>query len=120
MNFKPKNGHRIAGSTFAAVALLLAVGLTGPGCDSVDNFNSQVACSHYCSKNFDCQDKTPTGDESSTCIGKCRNSIEDECGNEHQDAANKKIEECVDKGCADFWACMVFDAAPNCYGFVSQ
>jgi len=42
------------------------------------------------------------------------------CGNEHQAAANDQIDDCVSQGCTEFWVCMVFDAAPVCYGFVSE
>ena len=119
-----EHARRIGGGLFAMVALLVGIGLTGSGCEStqeaIDNFDSRVACDHYCDKNFDCQNKSPTGDETDTCVSKCRDSIEDKCGNEHQAAANDHIEDCVNKACADFWACMVFDAAPECYGFVSQ
>jgi hypothetical protein len=71
-------------------------------------------------KKFDCEDKTPTGDETDTCVSACRGSIEDDCGNEHQADANDKLEECVDKSCTDFWVCMVFETAPECFGFVSH
>ncbi len=104
----------------ASAALVLAAGLGVSGCEAADDFNSRIACDHYCAKNFSCQDKSPSSDETSTCISNCRKSIEDNCGNDHQKAANNHIEDCVDKSCAEFWTCMVFDAAPECYGFVSQ
>jgi hypothetical protein len=113
-----------AGSMFVAIALVFSLGLANSGCDAtteaIDNFDSRVACGHYCTKNFDCQNTTPTGDQTDTCISGCRNSIEDTCGNDNQAAANDQIETCVDKGCAEFWTCMVFSAAPECYGFVTQ
>lgn len=111
---------RFAVPLAAAFALLLFVGLAGFGCEAVDNYNSRIACEHYCAKNFSCQDKSPSSDETSACVANCRDSIEDRCGNDHQDAANDQIEECVDKSCAEFWACMVFDAAPDCFGFVTN
>ena len=107
------------------VALVFAFGLMA-ACggesseEAKDNFNSQVACSHYCTKYFDCKDVEPSEEETDGCVGGCRNSIEDHCGNENQQAANDKIEECVDKGCTDFGVCMVFDAAPECFGFVDD
>jgi hypothetical protein len=114
----------VGGSLFAMVALVFLVGVFVTGCDAArearDNFDSHVACEHYCAKNFDCQSKTPTGDESSACVSGCRDSIEARCGNEHQAAANDQIETCVDKACGEFWTCMVFGAAPECYGFVTQ
>jgi len=106
----------------AKVVLVLLAGLGSAGCEAIqeakDNFDSHVACQDYCAKKFDCDNKTPTSDDTSTCVANCRNSIEDKCGNDHQAAANDQISTCVDKGCADFWTCMVFDAAPECYGFV--
>jgi hypothetical protein len=104
----------------ATGALLVSAGLAGSGCEATDNFDSRVACRHYCTKAFDCNDDDPTDDEFSDCVSDCRNSIEDNCGNEHQAAANDTIEECVDMDCVDFWACMVFDAAPACFDFVGQ
>lgn len=114
----------LGGLLSAMVAVLFVAGVSVTGCDAIDeakdDFDSRVACQHYCSKNFACQDKTPTSDETSTCVGNCRDSIENKCGNDNQKAANDQIETCVDKGCAEFWVCMVFSAAPECYGFVSQ
>jgi len=107
------------------VALLFTIGLMG-ACggdtseESKDNFNSQVACNKYCTKHFDCKDVEPTDEETDDCISSCRNAIEDNCGNDNQQAANDKIEECVDQGCTDFGACMVFEAAPDCFGFVDE
>lgn len=116
--------RRAISPLIATVALLFAVGPTGSGCDSaqeaVDNFDSQAACQDYCAKKFDCQDHDATSAETDDCVGACRNSIEDDCGNEHQAEANDRIGECVDKGCAEFGACMVFEAAPACYGFVNE
>jgi hypothetical protein len=104
---------------FAAGALLLSVGLMGSCGEALDDFNSRIACEGYCAKKFDCDNHTPTGAETDTCVSACRDSIEDNCGNEHQAAANDKIDECVDKSCTDFWACMIFEAAPECLGFVN-
>ena len=110
----------VAWSLLAAIALLLSIGSMGLGCPAQDDFNSAIACGDYCNKNFQCVNKTPTSDETDTCVAHCRNSIENQCGNEHQAAANDQIETCVGKGCAEFWTCMVFSAAPDCYGFVTQ
>jgi hypothetical protein len=103
-----------------AVGLLLAGGLVVSCGEALDDFDSRVVCGDYCSKKADCNGSTPTGDETDICVGSCRNSIEDNCGNDHQAAANDRIGECVDMGCVEFWGCMVFDAAPECYGFVEQ
>lgn len=105
---------------FVMGALLLSVGLTSSGCEASDNFDSRVACRHYCAKEFDCNDEDPTSSEADDCVTACRESIEDNCGNENQGEANDKIEECVDKSCIDFWVCMVFDVAPECFSFVDQ
>ena len=119
--------RRALGNGTAAVAatlVLLALGLAGPACEvareAKDDFDSHIACQDYCAKAYACKNHTPTTDETSSCVSACRNSIENNCGNDHQAAANDKIGECVDKGCVDFWGCMVFQAAPECYGFVSQ
>lgn len=104
-------------------ALLLAVGLTGLGCEGADeikdNFDSRVACGDYCDKKFACENKEPADGERDTCVSACRDAIENKCGNEHQAAANDKIGVCVDKGCIEFRTCMTFEAAPSCYGFIN-
>jgi len=107
----------------ATGALFLSLGLMGIGCgaeEAINDFNSKNTCEDYCAKNFECNSVAPTTDETDVCVSDCRASMENDCGNENQDAANDQINECVDKGCAEFWACMVFDAAPECYGFVSE
>ena len=108
----------------SAVALVLAlsafVGLTASCGETIDNFNSEASCKDYCAKSFDCNNQSPTSGETDTCVGNCRNAIEDNCGNDNQAAANDKINECVDKGCVEFWGCMVFDTAPECFGFVNH
>jgi len=113
--------YRRRGTRFGAGALLLpalCVCLMGPGCGN--DFNARIACQDYCTKKFSCENRNPTGDETRACVGACRNSIENNCGNEHQAAATEKIEECVDKGCVEFLVCLVFSAAPACFGFVSR
>lgn len=99
-------------------AVPLSAVLMGSGCEVFDDANSQRTCQEYCSKKFDCGNRQPTENETNTCVGSCRNSIEDNCGNDHQAGANEKIGQCTDKSCAEFGACMVFDAAPECFGFV--
>jgi hypothetical protein len=83
--------------------------------ETFDNIDSRVQCKNYCDKLESCGDDDVDDD---ACVSDCRGTIEDVCGNEHQGAANDKIAECVDKGCAEFSACMVFEAAPECFGFV--
>jgi len=112
----------VAGPVLAASALLLSIGLTG--CEetqeTADDVSSEAICGDYFDKKFDCEDLDPSSGESDSCVSECRDSIEDNCGNDYQDAANNKIEECVDLSCAEFWTCMVFEAAPECFDFVSQ
>jgi hypothetical protein len=117
-----KQVSRVGVPMFVTVALLFSVGLMMGSCgtETIDNFNSAVACSHYCDKKFECLNADPSNDETNNCIHECRDTIENQCGNENQAAANDKIEECVDQGCNDFWACMVFEAAPECLGFVNN
>ncbi len=105
---------------FAMITILLAATLIMSSCDAADNFNSRIACRKYCSKSFDCKDQDPSSSETNDCVDSCRDSIENNCGNEHQAAANDQINDCVDKGCVDFWLCMYFEVAPECFGFVSK
>ena len=120
MNRLEKYLYNIGAPVLVMGALLASAGLTSFACEASDNFDSRVACRHYCVKEFDCNNEDPTSGEADDCVSACRDSIEDNCGNENQAAANDKIEECVDKDCIDFWACMIFDAAPDCFGFVDQ
>jgi hypothetical protein len=93
------------------------------GCDNtkeaIDNLGSRIQCADYCDKKADCASSEDSSESRDDCISDCRQSIEDNCGNEHQEAANDKIDECVDKNCIEFTACMVFEAAPECFGFLT-
>lgn len=93
------------------------------GCDdageAIDNLDSRIQCGNYCDKASDCAGSGGTGESRDVCVSDCRQSIENNCGNDNQDAANEKIDECVDKNCAGFLTCMVFEAAPECFGFVT-
>lgn len=104
----------------SAGLLLAAVLVFTNGCGAIDDFNSYVACQQYCDKNFQCLGISPDNDQVGECISNCRDSIENHCGDEHQAAANDHILDCVDLGCPGFWTCMVFDSAPECYGFVTN
>ncbi|PKN28141.1 MAG: hypothetical protein CVU65_00235 [Deltaproteobacteria bacterium HGW-Deltaproteobacteria-22] len=114
----------MSSTVFFAFALATVMGLLSTGCDyfteKKDDFDSRIACGDYCDKKFDCNAVDPTSAERDDCISACRSSIEDDCGNEHQAAANDQIDDCVSQGCTEFWVCMVFEAAPVCYGFVSE
>lgn len=108
-------------SRLSGAGAVLAMGLFLPACkEAGDDFNSEVSCQSYCAKKFDCDELNPTSDETNECVNSCRNSIEDECGNDNQAAANDQIDICVDKSCDEFWVCMVFETAPECFGFVSN
>jgi hypothetical protein len=120
MKTQLKHACMIVGPIFAMVSLLLAVGGISSGCQGADNIDSYFVCQDYCDKKFDCNSQDPSSDEINTCVSECRTSIEDNCGNEHQAAANDLIGECVDQGCAEFWTCMHLEAAPKCHGFVTQ
>lgn len=121
MNNRMKQIGRVNALMFAALMLLLSVDLIGCDAfsDAKNNFDSKNTCEDYCSKKFDCADHNPTGDESDSCVSSCRNSMEDNCGNDNQADANDQINACVDKNCADFGSCMVFEAAPECFGFAN-
>lgn len=106
------------GSLFTLVALPLFIGTMSLGCEASDDIDSYFVCQDYCTKKFDCEGTNPSSDETNACVDECRGSIEDDCGNEHQAAANDQIGECVDVSCAEFWSCMVFEASPVCFGFV--
>jgi len=91
------------------------------GCtEAADDLRTRVSCADYCSKSFECRGQDPSNDESRACVSNCRDSMENRCGNDNQAAANQAINRCVDRSCAEFRACMVFDAAPECFGFVND
>jgi hypothetical protein len=104
----------------AMTVMWLAASLAGLSCETVDDITSRVACSSYCDKKAACDGEELSKDEEDACENSCRDSIENNCGNEHQGAANDKINECVDKACGEFLTCMVFEAAPECFGFASH
>ncbi len=109
---------------FLMLCCLAILTVLGTSCSdavkAVDNFNSRLVCQNYCDKKFACAEQSPSSDQSSDCVSACRDAIENKCGNENQAAANDKIAECVDKNCVEFTACMVFSAAPECFGFTSS
>lgn len=103
------------------VASGFAIAILFSACtETLDNIDSRVACSEYCSKSFQCDGVNPSRNQTSDCVRSCRSSIEEECGNVHQAAANDAIRGCVDYACTEFAACMVFDAAPECFAFVTD
>lgn len=112
---------KIVRKVFSVGVLLFSMALASSGCGSakeaVDDFNSKNTCEDYCDKRFSCDNTEPTSDETDTCVSNCRSSMEDDCGNENQADATDKINECVDESCSAFTACMVFEAAPECFGF---
>lgn len=122
MNETTRHTHMIQGGMLAAATALLLLGLTSVSCgkaeETFDNIDSRVSCREYCNKKADCNDERASDDETQACVDACRDSIEDECGNDHQADANDKIGECVDMACGEFWGCMVYEADPECFGFV--
>lgn len=114
----------VSSPMFLIAALALSTVMFSPGCDTIeegiDNIDSRVKCADYCSKRFNCEDYTATDSETATCIADCRDSMEDKCGNDNQAAANDTLGACVDLGCTEFWTCLVFEAAPECFGFVGE
>lgn len=102
---------------FSAAAFALAVVLMA-SCEKADDINSELTCQTLCTKDFDCADQVPNADETAACVADCRNSIEDDCGNDDQASANTKINECVDLACDEYSTCMV--DAPECFGFASN
>jgi hypothetical protein len=115
----------VRGPILAAVALLLFAGLIG--CEGsrtregIDDFDTKFfACPDYCVKTFQSEDHDLSDDDTDVCISDCSNSIEDNCGNENQAAANYKTGECFDKNCVEFWACLVLDSNPACLDFASN
>ena len=112
--------YALARPLVVASGIFVGIEVIGPKCESIDDFDSRTSCSSYCDKNYDCDNRSPTAVELDDCVASCRNAIEDSCGNENQAEANDKIGECVDKSCLDFRLCMTFEAAPECFGFVSR
>lgn len=123
----PKNSARHSAFAYArpilAAVALVTTGLLSVGCEDTkeakDNFDSRIVCNDYCDKKSDCASSSMSDGEITDCVASCRNSIENNCGNEHQEEANDTLGQCVDQSCAEFTACIVFDAAPECFGFAS-
>ena len=101
----------------AVGAILLGEAMLFSGCDDL---NSYFACQSYCTKHFECSNEDPTGDESNACVSDCQDSIDNNCGPEHQAEVNETIGKCTENSCSTFATCMVFDAAPDCLGLFSD
>lgn len=105
----------------AGVGLLLLAALSLSACrEKRDDANSEAACTSYCDKKYACNEYEPTDLELDGCISECGTSIANNCGNVAQAEANAIIESCVDLACDDFWPCLVFDEAPECFDFVDE
>lgn len=108
---------------FACGALTLTFGLT-LGCEETseakENYDSKQTCEDYCVKKYDCADVNPTEAQSTSCVNLCRDSIEDNCGNANQDAANDKLDTCNNQTCDQFAQCVVFAEEPGCFGFADE
>lgn len=124
MKIPMQSPHNVGRPQMATLALLQTLTLLWMGCGGIEemknNFDSRGACQSFCTKRFECESKNSNDSENDICTSSCRNSIENNCGNEHQAAANDKIQECVDKGCVNFTTCMAFSASPSCFGFVNK
>jgi hypothetical protein len=113
----PTTHRRPLGRTLLPIAALL---VSSAGCGWVNNTSSEINCAAYCSKDYDCDNVEPSSDDTDACVNSCRDSIEDNCGNDYQAEANAQIADCVDLACSEFRTCMVFEAAPACFEFVDN
>lgn len=107
----------------ATVAALSIIGLSAlAGCgaaeDAVEDARSWEACDDYCDRKFDCADESPTSEEDQACTDECIDTLDDTCDAEHRSEAIDTLNDCVELSCGDFYACLVFDTAPACFGFV--
>lgn len=96
--------------------------LSAFGCDeteeAVNDLRAEEACDDYCDKKFSCGDESPTDEEDEACEDDCVASLEDTCGENDREGAIEKLNECVEEDeCGDFTACLVFEAAPECFDF---
>lgn len=103
----------------AAIAALALLPLTA--CDEaedvVEDLQAAEACDDYCDKVADCNDEEPTAEDDAACEDRCMDDLRDACGEDDRPAAVEKINECVEMSCGEFAGCLVFDAAPACFGF---
>ncbi len=113
------NRFWISASRTVGLAMMVAMP-TFAACELAADIDSQTACAQYCSKSAACAEADPTDSETSDCIAECRSDIENNCGNDQQAEANTQIMECVDLSCTEFATCMVFEAAPACFGFAND
>lgn len=92
------------------------------GCDeteeAITDLRAEEACDDYCDKKFSCAEDDPTSEEDEACENDCVTSLEDTCGENDRQGAIEKLNECVEEEeCGDFTACLIFEAAPECFDF---
>lgn len=105
---------------FAVLTCLAAIHATGCGEaeEAVNDVRAAEACDDYCDKKFACADEEPTNEEDDACEDDCQNTLEDTCGDNDREGAIDKLNECVEEdSCGDFTACLIFEAAPECFDF---
>lgn len=103
---------------FAAFALIACGEAKEEIEETVDDVRAAEACDDYCDKLADCADEEMTESEDDACEARCEDDLRDNCGEDDRPAAVEKINECVEMSCGEFAGCMVFEAAPACFGFV--
>lgn len=104
-------------ATLACLGLFSITGC-GEAEEAVNDLRAIEACDDYCDKKFDCADEEVTDEEDDACEQECVDDLEDVCGPENREDAIETLNGCVENSCGDFTACLVFDAAPECFGFV--
>lgn len=107
-------------ATLFALSTLGLAGLAGCGTaeDAVEDVRALEACDDYCDRKSDCADETLTDEEDEACTNECIDTIDDTCDAEYRSEAIDTLNDCVEMSCGDFYACLVFDSAPACFGFV--
>ncbi len=107
----------------AVVALsLFGVAPMIAGCgeaeDAVEDVRSWEACDDYCDRKSDCADESLSSEEDEECTNECIDTLDDTCDADHRSEAIDTLNNCVEEACGEFYGCLVFDAAPACFGFV--
>lgn len=109
-------------NTVVVAFSLLGLSTLATGCgeaeEAVDDVRSWEACDDYCDRKADCADETYTSEEDEACTNECIDTIDDTCDADHRSEAITKLNNCVEEACGEFYGCLVFDAAPACFGFV--
>lgn len=96
----------------------LATTACGEAEDAVEEVQALEACDDYCDRKFECADEDPTDEEDDECTNECEDTLNNTCDRENRDQAIETLNDCVDNSCGEFTACLVFEAAPECFDFV--